>query len=122
MHEPRVHDQGLLVQESCVLDVKCGTVLIISSGRVLVFNCSLKARYLFCTEGIVQLYHRPEDRFEKARHPGCFVFLAQLEEAGQAKEFAASDIIEALGEYFLETLLDTFASPESGFAICLVDS
>ena len=24
------------------------TVLIISSGRVLVFNCSLKARYLFC--------------------------------------------------------------------------
>ena len=24
------------------------TVLIISSGRVLVFNCSLKARYQFC--------------------------------------------------------------------------
>ena len=36
------------VEESCVLDVKSGTVLIISSGRVLVFNCSLKARYLFC--------------------------------------------------------------------------
>ena len=36
------------VEESCVLDVKYGTPLIISSGRVLVFNCSLKARYLFC--------------------------------------------------------------------------
>ena len=36
------------VEESCVLDVKSGTVLIISPGRVLVFNCSLKARYLFC--------------------------------------------------------------------------
>ena len=36
------------VEESCVLDVKPGTVLIISSGRVLVSNCSLKARYLFC--------------------------------------------------------------------------
>ena len=36
------------VQESCVLDVKSGIALIISSGRVLVFNCSLKARYLFC--------------------------------------------------------------------------
>ena len=31
-----------------VLDVKSGTALIISSDRVLVFNCSLKARYLFC--------------------------------------------------------------------------
>ena len=36
------------VEESCVLDVKSGKVLIISSGRVLVFNCSLKAKYLFC--------------------------------------------------------------------------
>ena len=36
------------VEESCVLDVKSGTVLIISNGRVLVFNCSFKARYLFC--------------------------------------------------------------------------
>ena len=36
------------VEESCVLDVKSETVLIISSGRVLVFNCSLKSRYLFC--------------------------------------------------------------------------
>ena len=36
------------VEESCVLDVKSGTVLIISSGQVLLFNCSLKARYLFC--------------------------------------------------------------------------
>ena len=36
------------VEESCVLDVKSQTPLIISSGRVLVFNCSLKARYLFC--------------------------------------------------------------------------
>ena len=43
-----VHNAVVAVEESCVLDVKSGTVLIISSGRVLVFNCSLKARYLFC--------------------------------------------------------------------------
>ena len=36
------------VEESCVLDVKSGIALIISSDRVLVFNCTLKARYLFC--------------------------------------------------------------------------
>ena len=36
------------VEESCVLDVKSGIALIISSDRVLVFNCALKARYLFC--------------------------------------------------------------------------
>ena len=36
------------VEESCVLDVKSGIPLIISSGRVLVFNCPLKARYRFC--------------------------------------------------------------------------
>ena len=30
-------------EESCVLDVK--RVLIISSGRVLVLNCSLKSKY-----------------------------------------------------------------------------
>ena len=36
------------IEESSVLDVKSGLPLIISSGRVLVFNCSLKARYLFC--------------------------------------------------------------------------
>ena len=35
----------------------------------------------------------------------CLVFFAELEEAGQAKEFAASDILEALEDYFLETLL-----------------
>ena len=28
-----------------------------------------------------------------------------LEEVGQAKDFAASDILKALEEYFLETLL-----------------
>ena len=43
-----VENAVVAVEESCVLDVKSGTVLIISSGRVLVFNCSLKARYLFC--------------------------------------------------------------------------
>ena len=43
-----VENAAVAVEESCVLDVKSGTVLIISSGRVLVFNCSLKARYLFC--------------------------------------------------------------------------
>ena len=36
------------VEESCVLDVKSEIALIISSDRVLVFNCTLKARYLFC--------------------------------------------------------------------------
>ena len=36
------------VEESCVLDVKSGIALIISSDRDLVFNCTLKARYLFC--------------------------------------------------------------------------
>ena len=35
------------VEESCVLDVKSETPLIISSDRVLVFNYSLKARCLF---------------------------------------------------------------------------
>ena len=43
-----VENAAVAVKESCVLDVKSGTVLIISPGRVLVFNCSLKARYLFC--------------------------------------------------------------------------
>ena len=43
-----VDNAAVAVEESCVLDVKSGTVLLISSGRVLVFNCSLKARYLFC--------------------------------------------------------------------------
>ena len=32
------------VEESCVLDVKSGTALIIFYRRVLVFNFSLKAR------------------------------------------------------------------------------
>ena len=59
----------------------------------------------FATESVTQLSYRPEDRFEKARHPCCPVFFAQLEEAGRAKEFAASDISEAREEYFLETLL-----------------
>ena len=36
------------VEESCVLDVKSGIALIISSDRVLVFNCTLKGKYLFC--------------------------------------------------------------------------
>ena len=36
------------VEESCVLDVKSEIALIISSDRVLVFNCTLKARYLYC--------------------------------------------------------------------------
>ena len=43
----RVENAVVAVEESCVLDVKSGTMLIIFSGRVLVFNCSLKARYLF---------------------------------------------------------------------------
>ena len=39
---------SVAVEESCVLDVKSGIALIIYSGRVFVFNCSFKARYLFC--------------------------------------------------------------------------
>ena len=58
-----------------MLDVNSGTVLIISSVRVLVFNCSLKQGINFATEGITQLFHRLEDRFEKARHPYCPVSL-----------------------------------------------
>ena len=38
-----VENAVVAVDESCVLDVKSGTVLIISFGRVLVFKCSLKA-------------------------------------------------------------------------------
>ena len=41
-----VENASVAVEESCVLDVKSGTVL--SPGFVLVFNCYLKARYLFC--------------------------------------------------------------------------
>ena len=40
---------AVAAEESRVLDDKSGTVLIISFGRFLVFNCSLKARYLFCS-------------------------------------------------------------------------
>ena len=40
-----VENAAVAVKVSCVFDVKSGTALIISSGRVLVFNCSLKARY-----------------------------------------------------------------------------
>ena len=42
-----MENAAVAVEESCVLDVRSGTVLIIFSGSVLVFNCSLKARYLF---------------------------------------------------------------------------
>ena len=43
-----VENSAVAVEESCVLDVESGTVLVISSYRRFVFNCSLKARYLFC--------------------------------------------------------------------------
>ena len=36
-----------LLSKNLVCLMRSGTVLIISSGRILVFNCSLKARYLF---------------------------------------------------------------------------
>ena len=32
----------------CLMYIKSGTVLVISPGRGLVFDCSLKARCLFC--------------------------------------------------------------------------
>ena len=43
-----VENAAIAVEVSCVLDIMSGTALIISSGRVLICNCSLKARYLFC--------------------------------------------------------------------------
>ena len=43
-----VENAVVAVEESCVLHVKSGTPLIIPSGRVLVFNFSVKAKYLFC--------------------------------------------------------------------------
>ena len=43
-----VDNATVAVNESGVLSFKSGTVLIISSGLVLPFNYSLKARYLFC--------------------------------------------------------------------------
>ena len=45
-----VENAAVAVEESCVLDVKSGTVL--SSCRVLLFNCSLKARCLFASKSI----------------------------------------------------------------------
>ena len=42
-----MENAAVAVEESCVLDVKSGTVLVIFSGRVLEFNYSLKASYLF---------------------------------------------------------------------------
>ena len=41
-----VENAAVAVEGSSVLDVKSGTALIISFGRVLVFNCSLKATIL----------------------------------------------------------------------------
>ena len=35
-----VENAVVAVEESCLLDVKSGTVLIISSCRLFVFNCS----------------------------------------------------------------------------------
>ena len=43
-----VENAAVAVEESSALNVKSGTALIISAGRVFEFNCSLKARYLFC--------------------------------------------------------------------------
>ena len=37
-----MENTAVAVEESSVLDVKSGTALIISSGRVLVFNCYLR--------------------------------------------------------------------------------
>ena len=34
--------RAVAVEDSCALDVKSGTALFVSSGRVLVFNCYLK--------------------------------------------------------------------------------
>ena len=43
-----MENAAVAFEESSALDVKSGTALIIYSGRVLEFNCSLKARNLFC--------------------------------------------------------------------------
>ena len=41
-----LENAAVAVEESWELDVKSGALF--SSGRLLVFNCSLKATYLFC--------------------------------------------------------------------------
>ena len=46
--ESRNKDLGGCGGIFCFLDVKSGLALILSSGRVLEFNCFLKARHLFC--------------------------------------------------------------------------
>ena len=66
-----VENVVVAVEESCVPGVKSGTPLIICSSHVLVFNCSLKARYLFW-----KWKYRSSFRFDKVRHPCCPVFLA----------------------------------------------
>ena len=43
-----VENAAVAVEESCVTTGKNNQRLIISSGRVLVFSCSLKVRYPFC--------------------------------------------------------------------------
>ena len=45
-----VENAAVAVEESCVLDVKSGTLLF--SRRVLVFNCSLEPGICFATESI----------------------------------------------------------------------
>ena len=42
-----VENAAVAFVDFCALDVKSGTALFVCSGRVLVFNCSLK-EYLFC--------------------------------------------------------------------------
>ena len=100
---------AVAVKESCVLDVNSGTLLIISSGRVLtsIFNCSSKARYLSCNVKYRLAFSSSRRAFQESHlfsipRP---ITLAKMEEAGQAKDFAALDILEALKEYLLGTLL-----------------
>ena len=90
---------AVAVKESCVLDVNSGTLLIISSGRVLTsMSCNLKYRLAFSSS---QRAFQESHLFSIPRP----ITLAKMEEAGQAKDFAALDILEALKEYLLGTLL-----------------
>ena len=90
-----VKNAVVAVEESYVLGVKSGTTLIISSGRVLVFNCSLKARYPFCNCKYPLAFSSSRRSFRESTSfmLPCISCIVAL------------DILEALEEYFLEILL-----------------
>ena len=59
-----MENAAVAVEGSCVLDVKAGTVLIISSGRVLVFNCGLSDYY----RTVFSFLSREDEKLLKSCH------------------------------------------------------